>query len=143
MRHFRMHLILAVALAATSASAYSQYRDRYGNLRYGSYKGTQLRGPDLVSRVLSDLDRMRSYRFVDRHERGHFEDARRDLLRFQESWIRGRFDRGRLDSAIENLRHLANSDQVHPRERQLLARDLSVLRSFRARPGAYRGSYRY
>ncbi len=92
-------------------------------------------GNSPVSRVLGDLDRARSYRNADGHERKHFENARRDLMRFQDNWMRGKFDRDRLDGAIENIDHLVGSRQIHPRDREILARDLSTLRDFRSRGG--------
>ncbi len=108
-------------------------RDRgYGDYRYGSSP---------VDRVLSDLSSTRSYRFVDGHERKHMDKAYSSLLRFRDNWARGRFDRDRLDEAIENLDHLAGADQVNPRERRLFARDRDMLRDFRASRGGgrYRG----
>ena len=113
------------------------YRDDDGYYQRGPYS----RGYDAVDRALSDLERLRSYRWVDHHERDHFERARRDLLRFSENRARGRFDKDRLDGAIENMQHLANADQVHPRDRQVLRRDLAALRDYRARGGySYRRS---
>ncbi len=94
---------------------------------------------DAVDRALRDLDRARSYRFTDHHERKHFDQARKDLIRFQDNWARGKFDRGRLDGAIGNIQHLVNADRVHPRDREMLARDLNDLRELRARGGVYRG----
>jgi hypothetical protein len=95
---------------------------------------------------MTDLDRARSYRRIDGHERRHFEQARRDLERFQANWYNGRWDNGRLDSAIGNIDHLVNSDQLSPRDREMLSRDLYALRDFRANRGYNRrgyGGYRY
>ena len=92
-----------------------------------------------VRRAISDLDRMRSIRYADGHERKHIENARRDLVRFEENRARGKFDRDRLDSAISHLSHLANSWQVQPREREVLYQDVQALRELRA----YRGVNRY
>ena len=147
MRRMFFGSILGVMLAGGLAQA--QYRDRYGNPypygdrgRYpygdtGRYGG-DYRGDyryDVVGRALADLDRAGSLRFADHHERRHWEDARKDLIRFQENRSRGRFDRGRLDGAIEHLSHLANARQLHPRDREMLARDLYDLRAYRDRGG--------
>lgn len=91
-------------------------------------------------KALSDLDRARSH--VDHHERGHFDNARRDLLIFQDHYSRGKFDKDRLDGAIDNIHHLVDSNRLSPRDRQILARDMDALRDFRASRGAYRG-FRY
>ncbi len=136
---FRKVLLLSSSIALLAGCAGAQYRDPY-------YRGPRPGGyyprGDVIGRVLSDLDSARSYSRVDGHERKHFDQARRDLLVFQDHCARGRFDKDRLDGAIENLHHLADSDQLHPRERRLLARDVEALRDFRASRGAYRG-FRY
>ncbi len=121
-------------LLATGASAQWRYRDydRDQGRSYGRYQGS------VVDRALSDLDHARSYGRVDNHERKHFDQARKDLLRFRDNWAKGKFDKDRLDGAIENIQDLVDSNQVHPRERQILGRDLTELRDFRASRG-YRG----
>lgn len=132
-----MRLMTAVVVGGLMAAvAGAQYRDpfRGDESRWERSRRAAVR-VDVITHVLGDLSRMRSYGFVDRHERKHFENARRDLIRFRDRWMSGRFDRGRLDSAIENLRHLAASDQVHPRDRGILARDLDALRDFRSYGG--------
>jgi hypothetical protein len=136
----RQLMTAAVIGGLAAAAASGQFRapswgddDRWERQRRSPVRG------DVVARVLGDLDRMRSYRRVDHHERKHFENARKDLLRFRDRWADGRFDRGRLDSAIDNLRHLVDSAQVHPRDREILARDLYALRDFRS----YGGEYEY
>ena len=64
----------------------------------------------------------------------------RELTQFEERRQRGRFDRGSLNEAIENLRDLARADQLHPRIRERVAshlRDLYQLRDgsdYRDRP---------
>ena len=77
---------------------------------------------------------------VDRHEADHIRRAVRELTQFEERRQRGRFDRGSLNEAIENLRDLARADQLHPRIRERVAshlRDLYQLRDgsdYRDRP---------
>lgn len=122
---------------------YRDGRDAYGqpggyrdNRDYRDYRD---RGrADTVNRVIEDLRRARSYDYVDHHERKHFEHAERELVKFQDRYYSGRFDRHHLDEAINDLHHLVNARQVNPRDRDLLARDLDMLRDFRAR-----GSYGY
>jgi hypothetical protein len=134
-RQFRKALLLASALAVLAGCAGAQYRAPYNRGGYSS-------SADLIGRVLSDLDRARSYARVDHHEREHFDQARRDLLIFRDHYYHGKFDKDRLDGAIDNLHHLVDADQVHPRDRQVLARDTEALRDFRASRGGYRDSYR-
>jgi hypothetical protein len=139
--------ILAVAAAAQWPSRQrdrdrdrDRYEDRdrdYRDSRYGDYRGGRS-GIAVVERALNDLQRNRSAGRVDGHERKHMEQARYDLIRFRENWSRGKFDKDRLDGAIENLADLARADQVHPRDRQMFARHRDNLREFRANRNAPR-----
>lgn len=109
-------------------------RDRYSRGGYG----------DPVSRAVSDLQRAASMNRYDGHERHHFDEAINHLLQFQNRWAGGRFDRGALDRAISNMNDLARADQLHPRDREVLSRDLYALRALRDNGGGYgdrRGSY--
>lgn len=110
-----------------------KYRDR----GYGQYRG------DLISRVMSDLNRAASGAYLDNHERHHFEEVAGNLQDFQARLARGKFDTGKLDKAIHNLQHLAEADRVRGADRDMLARDLYDLRQFRDTRGGYRynGSY--
>ncbi|HWQ52766.1 MAG TPA: hypothetical protein VN442_03720 [Bryobacteraceae bacterium] len=100
------------------------------------------RGWSPVDRAMSDLNRAaRNGRYLDGHEREHFDRAMQELGRFEDRWRDGRFDKGRLDKGIENIQHLVNSDRLHPADRRMLARDLAELRDFRARGGYDPGGY--
>lgn len=135
----RMLLSFGVLLLAASANAQWRPfgdRDDYGRgpaRRGGPY------GANVIERALHDVSSVRSYDYVNGHERRHFEQARKDLLRFQDHWYRGSFDRGRLDGAIGNIDHLVRSRYIDPRERRILERDLWDLRSFRENRGYMRG----
>lgn len=132
-KHFVPEVLFGFSLLLCAGLASAQYRDR------GPNRDDYTRG-DVIRRALDHVSNSRSYAWVDRHERGHFDQAQRDLSIFQDHWRRGRFDKDRLDGAIENLRDLADADQVNPRERELLRRDVRDLREFRAnRGGNYRG----
>ena len=114
-------------------------RDGSGPDRYSQPRGYGYgRGQDsLVGRVLSDLNRAAARAYVDGHERRHFDEAAGALQDFQARLARGRFDTGKLDKAIDHLRHLAEADRVHGRDRDMLARDVQDLRQFRATRGRY------
>ena len=112
--------------------ASAQNRDRsYYDREPGRYD----RGPnyDLAGRVISHLDEVRPGSYWDRGEMRHVEKARIDLSRFRDDLARGHYDRGRLDNAIEHIDHLARSNHVPPRERDLFQRDVYDLREYRAR----------
>ncbi len=110
-------MLVACSVLLLAASASAQYGRRQG-------------GPiALVDRCLSDLDNARYH--PSKAEWAN--DARRDLLRFREHLREGRFDKDRLDGAIENLNRLAHSDGVAPRSRRVFQRDVEDLRDLRAR----------
>jgi hypothetical protein len=104
-----------MAIVILTAPRGTRGRGRYG----GSGSGY---GGDIISRVLSDLNRA-ARPAADNHD--GTSTSPQDL-RFQENSARG-FDRDRLDGAIEHLGHLANSDQRPSRDR-VLARDMYDLR---------------
>jgi hypothetical protein len=115
-----------------------RYRERgtYGYGQPGIY-----RGASPLNQVLRDLSTVSAAR-ADSHERNHLRRARERLLEFQEEARKGKFDRGELDKAIEDLQHLADSDQFSRRDHQIFVRDLALLRDFRASRGAGYG-YRW
>jgi hypothetical protein len=65
------------------------------------------------------------------------------LQQFRSRSQQGKFDNGKLDKVIEDLDHLSRANQVHPRDRQMLGRDMQDLRVFRSNGGydgyGYRG----
>jgi hypothetical protein len=87
---------------------------------------------------MADLNRAGSY---NRRDWKHFDHAQRELGKFQEKWARGHFDTHPLDEAIDELKHLAYSGRLNPRDSAMLARDIEPLREFRAARG-YNGGYR-
>lgn len=139
-------LTLLAVLAATSAVAddrwerngrYERDRDRGRDYRWNSGRAGSY-NIAIVDRTISDLRRVASRSRVDRHERNHFERALYHLDRFRHNYTRdGRFDTGRLNDAIEHLDDLSRAHQLHPRDREVLARDLYALRDFRSRRDRY------
>ena len=111
-------------------------RDRNRN-RSGSWASYGRSGPRyddaIVSRTLADLRVAASRNRVDSHEREHFRRAMSSLQQVEYELRSGRFNDDRLDDAMEDLRDLAQADQVHPRDRQILGRDLMALRNLRNR----------
>ena len=136
-----LFLTLLMAGGVSVALAQGPYpRDGYGG-RYrdydrGNYNGN--RREDVVGRVMNNLSQAGGYGWMDHRDQKRLDHAFRDLMRFQEKWSRGRYDRGRLDSAIGHLQQAVNSNRIDPRRRDRLARDLYDLRDFRAR-GSYNG----
>ncbi len=142
-------LILALALAG-GAMAQVGYDDRryddrrYDNRGYGGYGDNRgfgrgyanngRNGYDPVRATIGTLQGLQQRARVDRHEFNHMQQATEKLMRFDDQRMRGRFDRGALDSALGDLRDLAKADQLHPRDRQRIAglvSDLYRLREYR------------
>jgi hypothetical protein len=127
----RTAIVMLMAMAGASMAL--------GDNRYGGDRGDRGsrssglygRYSDPVGQTLRDVQYVWSRSRVDGHERDHFRRVVDSLRHFQEQASRGRFDRGRIDRAIDNLEDLAHADQIQPQGRQLLRQRLYDLRSFR------------
>lgn len=97
---------------------------------YGAYGRQSGRG-NPVTAAMRDLDMVYRRARVDGHEADHFRRALRELADFDQNAARGRFDRGSLDSAIDNMAHLAQADRLHPRDRQVIRQRMDDLRYVR------------
>ena len=136
----RRQILWAVLLAAVAAIP-GAADDRRGNPRdrgngYGTY-GRQSRGGDPVRAAMRDLESIFRRSRVDNHEADHFRRALRELAEFDQRAARGRFDRGSLNSALDNMADLARAHQLHPRDRQVIARRMEDLRYLRERGGGW------
>ena len=94
------------------------------------------RGRGIINRTIADLRR------ASRFERGgreaeRYDNAIRHLAEFERELNRDRFDRGRLDEAIDDLKHVIEHNSLPPRERSVLSEDIRELRQFRAREHRY------
>jgi hypothetical protein len=121
---------------------YGNGNDRYGygNGNYGyrdeGYGGYNNSG--IINRVMRDLQVASSRnRGVNGHERDHFNRAMNELQQLNYRSQQGRVDNGRLNRVIEDLEHLSRANQVHPRDREMLARDMYDLQAFRSNRGGY------
>lgn len=131
---------LALLLASAGALTTHAFAQRYPSGRdpyYGGRDASSNRDPygyrsgDPVDRAIGNLQSAAGMNRYDRHERDHFDKAIRELAKFQDRRRSGRFDRGALDKALESMSDLARANQLHPRARDIIARDLSELRSLR------------
>jgi hypothetical protein len=100
----------------------------------GDDRGYGYGGGNPVDRAMSDLQRVSR----SSGDRKHVDSAMHNLQRFQANSANGKFDKDRLDGAIEDIQHLVNSNQINPRDRQALNNDLGALRAFRS-SGGYNG----
>ena len=124
--------VLTMAVIAMAVAGYGGGRDHRDDRRdRGRHSGIYGRNYDPVGLALRDVQNVWSRSRVDGHERDHFRKAIDSLQRFQNDAARGRFDRGQLDRAIDNLGDLTQADQIHPQGRQLIRQRLYELRSLR------------
>lgn len=130
-------MILTSAVFTTSLFAHDYDDDRWRQFdRSSRSRGGPYGWRSPVAYMLRDIEQIARYSRVDRHEANHFREALDDLQRFDMRLQRGQFDRGRLNSAIHNLEHLAQAHQLHPRDRAVLRGHLSQL--YRLRSNGYR-----
>lgn len=104
--------------------------DRYDRDGYGR-NGRGYGNP--IAQVLADLSRLD--RFADRDANYHVDKAQYALHRFEVNSNRGRFDKDRLDEAIEHVEHLARRSRLDGRGREIAFRDLELLRNLRSTGG--------
>ncbi|HYP09492.1 MAG TPA: hypothetical protein VER03_24925 [Bryobacteraceae bacterium] len=97
----------------------------YGNTRGGYGSGNN--SSAILNRTMQDLRSAASRNRVDSHERDHFNRAMSELQNMRYS--QGNVDSRRLSRVLEDLDHLSNAHQIHPRDRQILARDRQALAS--------------
>ncbi|HEU0142972.1 MAG: hypothetical protein KJZ78_06050 [Bryobacteraceae bacterium] len=118
--------------------AQGRYRDdsRYSRNRGGYY------GADVVSRVKRDVQAMARAASprVDGEKRDLFRDTIYNLERFEYNGRRGKFDKDRLDGAIDEMKRLVGSNQISRQMKSALARNIDALRNLRDGRG---GSYGY
>lgn len=140
----RKQLILAAALTAALAipGAAQRWGDgprqghgyRYDTPGPGPYTPRYSTG-NPVTGAMRDLETIFRRARVDGHEAGHFRRALRELEDFDRNARRGRFDHESLHRALDNMDDLARADQLHPRDRQIIARRVQELYRLSPRAG--------
>src|SRR5579864_7157532 len=87
----------------------------------------------LIARVQDDLMRAERTTRARGRERDRYENARKHLADFDEGLSRRQFDKGRLDTAIDDVKNVVNGNPMSPDAKQELSRDLADLRELRER----------
>ena len=95
------------------------------------------RARDLVARTIRDLRRASRLEQGSR-ERERYGNADRHLSQFDRELSRNRFDKDKLDAAIDDVNSVVEHNTLDPRSRDNLRQDLSDLRRLRETRG---GSY--
>ena len=119
----RRRLLWVVLLLAAGSLAYSQ-DGRYGNAR------------SLVARVQNDLRRAEHFTPPNGKEKERYFNAQHHLSQFDRELARGRFDKDKLDEAIDDVKNVVENNTLSPRDRDVLYGDLRDLRELRRTRGA-------
>jgi len=113
-------------LASITSIAFAQdwYHDRDRR-----YHGDQWR-PHVFANVRQDLDHIWSARNASEKENARLDRTRQELAKMQGDLDHGRFDNGLLNDVIDSLRKSANDQRLSPRDRDVLADDVTRLHDY-------------
>jgi hypothetical protein len=136
-------LTVTLAISAHAQGGWSRDWSRDWGRDNGRNDNRYRRNADPIAGAMRDLDNIFRRARVDNHEASHFRHALRELDNFRDRAARGRFDRGALDRAIDNMRDLARADQLHPRDRRIIGSRVEELRFLRDRGFDGDRSFRY
>jgi acyl-CoA synthetase (AMP-forming)/AMP-acid ligase II len=89
------------------------------------------RARDLVAKVQNDLQRAADFTRTNEKERDRYHNVQKKLSEFDADLRRGKFEKGKLDDAIEDLKNVVKENTLESHDRDELARDLSDLRTLR------------
>lgn len=114
---------LLLSAMAVSVAAADWYRDRAER-----YRGEGWRA-HLFLHVRTDLEHVWSGRAADR-ERQRITRTEEELSTMQADLDQGRWDNGLLNDVIDSIRKSSNDERLAPRDRNVLADDVSRLKEF-------------
>ncbi len=117
----RRWLALATLLIATAAMVYAQGR-------YGTARG-------LVDRVQRNLRRAEHFTPPNEKEKERYHNAQHHLSEFDRKLSEGKFDKDKLDEAIDDVKNVVENNTLSPEDRDMLTRDLGELRELRRTRG--------
>ena len=127
MSHLLSRFLLAAAFTVAAMPAvHAQREDRDRDRRPGWD-----RAHEVVNRAIEDLRHLERRDAFGGEDRDRYNHAMRALADFDRSISENRFDRGRLDEAIEQLDHVTRSRMLEARERDRVLDDLRDLRRLR------------
>jgi hypothetical protein len=117
-------LLLPLAVLAFAASPFPAHAQRPHD-----------EARELVAHVQGDLRRVSHFASPTPKERERYDNARRHLSEFDRRLRQGDFDKDKLDTAIDDVKNVAENNNLQPRDRDLLNDDLRDLRQMRANRG--------
>lgn len=112
-------------------------RTAMARLSFGVFAGGMLahaqdaRIRDLIARVQDDLQRAADFTRNNEKERERYHNVQHRLSEFDRELSAGKFDKDKLDDAINDLKNVVKNNTLESRDRDALAADLSDLRTMR------------
>lgn len=90
----------------------------------------------LVGRTQDDVRRASSYANVNRKEHERYNNAIKRLSTFDRNLTKGKFDKGKLDQAINDIKNILDHNTLSANDRDALMQDIADLRRLRSNRGA-------
>jgi hypothetical protein len=90
---------------------------------------------EVVQRAQDDLGHVRGQGARNDKERERLDNARKHLSDFDRNLSKNKFDKGRLDSAIDDVKNVLENNTLEARDRDALTTDLADLRRIRTMRG--------
>jgi hypothetical protein len=86
----------------------------------------------VIDRTQNDLRQAEDFERHHGKEVDRYQNAQRHLSEFDRNFTRGHFDKGKLDTAIDDVKNVVDHNTLNPEGRDALDRDLRDLRTVRA-----------
>jgi len=113
-------MVSAFVLSTAAQDWYHEREERF--------RGDQWR-PHLFMHVRTDVEHVWSGRSNDK-ERTRLNKTEEELTKMQADLDQGRWDNGILNDVIDSIRKASDDERLPPRDRDVLADDLSRLKEF-------------
>jgi hypothetical protein len=87
---------------------------------------------ETIDHTQQDLRRAQEFERQHGKEVARYDNAEKHLSDFDREFTRGHFDRGKLDTAIDDVKNVVDHNTLDPGDRDALVADLRDLRVMRA-----------
>ena len=121
MKYFAFVLLVAVFLASAATSDYGFARDRVARVQDDLLRAADFARQGAIIKEGNQIDR--------------YGGAQRTLSKFDEELSKGKFDKDKLDKAIDELKKVVEHNTLSSQDRDVLTNDLRELRLLRAARG--------
>jgi len=86
----------------------------------------------VIDRTQNDLRRAEEFERQNHKEISRYVNAQKHLSDFDRDYVKGHFDKGKLDASINDLKNVVEHNTLNPQDRDALSADLRDLRFVRA-----------